>query len=146
MSCSNAISNSALPIAEIIRFDEHENPMTYNSGIIISPSVPANITMPETSSASTASGLYPPMNSPAGDVAGWMYLNLNSGLTTGGVNTVLHPAFPARASQNWVLISMFAEGRFGVDFDAAQLANGCTPPMGTVTPANPIAPGPNATP
>src|SRR5437762_9014139 len=137
VSCSNAISNSALPIAEIIRFDEHENPMTYNSGIIISPSVPANITMPETSSASTASGLYPPMNSPAGDVAGWMYLNLNSGPTTGGVNTVLHPAFPPRASQNWVLISMFAEGRFGVDFDAAQLANGCTPPMGIVTPVNP---------
>jgi hypothetical protein len=30
-------------------------------------------------------------------------------------------------SQNWVITSMSAEGRYSVDFDAAWLANGCTP-------------------
>ena len=60
-----------------------------------------------------------------------MYLNLNSGTTTGGVNTVLHPAFGPRPSQNWVVISMTGAGStaglFGVEFDATWLGNGCSP-------------------
>ena len=49
--------------------------------------------------------------------AGWMYLNLNglAGLST------------ARSTQGWVVVSMRAEGRYSVDFDATALGNGCSP-------------------
>jgi hypothetical protein len=136
-TCSNAVSNSALAITEIVRFDEHENPNTYNPGVIISPSVPATVTLPETSRSSTASAAFPTLSSPAGDTAGWMYMNLNSGTTVGGVNTTLHPNFGPRPSQNWVVVSMTGAGStaglFGVEFDATWLGNGCTPAIGTST-------------
>src|SRR5207253_1157778 len=135
--CSNAISNFALPITEIVRFDEHENPNTYSSGVIISPSVPATITLPETSRTSTASSTYPTLASPAGDTGGWMYLNLNTGVTApavaaNNVNLALHPTFPTpRPSQNWVIVSMTGAGSsaglFGVEFDATSLGVGCSP-------------------
>ena len=59
-----------------------------------------------------------------GATAGWMYLNLDNATN----DTPL-------ASQNWVVVSMRAEGRYSVDFDAAWLANGCTPeePISEVT-------------
>lgn len=130
--------NSFMPITEIVRFDEHENPFTYNPNVIISPSVPANITLPEASSTPTSSATFPVLASPTGDLGGWMYLNLNSGLVdwVGGtpapagvqVNLALHPNFPTpRPSQNWVVVSMTAAGLYSVDFDAAWLGNGCTP-------------------
>jgi len=38
---------------------------------------------------------------------------------------VVGAAFSARnVSQNWTIVSMFAEGRYSVDFDAAWLGNG----------------------
>jgi hypothetical protein len=53
-----------------------------------------------------------------------------------------------RPSQNWVTVSMFAEGRYSVDFDAASLGNGCSlspatndligPNGGVIGPTNPI--------
>jgi hypothetical protein len=130
--------NSFMPITEIVRFDEHENPQTFSPGVIISPSVPANITLPETSAPASSSGTFPALASPAGDVGGWIYMNLNSGLVdwNGGtpapagtqVNLALHPNFPTpRPSQNWVVVSMTASGLYSVDFDAAWLGNGCTP-------------------
>src|SRR5688572_27781679 len=48
------------------------------------------------------------------DTGGWMYLDLN------------HGSFSDRPSQNWVVVSMHAGGRFSVDFDAAALGNGCS--------------------
>jgi hypothetical protein len=128
-------SNSALAITEIVRFDEHENPQTFNNGVIISPSVPSTVTLPETSRNSTGGDRFPQLNSPAGDAGGWMYLNLNSGTTTGGVNAALHPLFGARPSQNWVVVSMTGAGStaglFGVEFDATFLGNGCSPAKAT---------------
>jgi hypothetical protein len=32
-------------------------------------------------------------------------------------------------SQNWVVVNLFAEDRYGVSFDAAWLGNGCSPAM-----------------
>jgi hypothetical protein len=52
------------------------------------------------------------------DVGGWVYFNLNS---RSGAQ------FTRNVSQNWVVVSMFAEGRFGVDYDATSLGNGCSP-------------------
>jgi hypothetical protein len=149
--CDFASSNSAMTIADIVRFDEHENPTAnVTTGVIFSPPQGTNpVTLPETSQTSTGpnSPIYPPISTAAGDVGGWMYLNLNNGNTLGtyssqrnlsgtppagsGQNTASTTAAPGeptngiRPSQNWVVISM-GSGRFSVDFDAAWLGNGCS--------------------
>ena len=48
-----------------------------------------------------------------------------------------------RQNQSWVMVSMYAEGRFAVLFDATPLGNGCSksPPNGTT-----IGPAPNVNP
>jgi hypothetical protein len=141
---NSADLNSALPVTAIVRFDEHENPAIASS-VPISTPLPTSpgATFPETSTTSTAGSNYPQFasGSPAGDVGGWMYLNLNSGevCTLCVANTTLHPTWPnagARASQNWVIVAMnggtggaATSGLFGVDFDAAWLGNGCNPPI-----------------
>jgi hypothetical protein len=54
-----------------------------------------------------------------GAVSGWMYLNLD------------HDQTDALAHQNWVVVSMRAEGRYSVDLDAAAMGNGCSAAAGT---------------
>lgn len=135
--------NGSMPYAEIVRFDEAENPTTLNPGCRVSPCQTTVGTLPETSSTDVTAGagdVFPPNNGTA--VGGWMYLNLNNDPTLAGIGQ--YPAtFPAgygavRPSQNWVTVQMTAEGRYGVDFDAAYLGNGCTPivaPGATIGPA-----------
>ena len=70
--------------------------------------------------------------STSGDVGGWMYFNLNNNSVAGTYSVARPGFFPpgvTRPSQNWVIVSMFAEGRFSVDFDAAWLGNGCSAPV-----------------
>jgi hypothetical protein len=127
--------NSAITITEMVRFDEHENSNSVAPPQIISPPIPGTVNvLPETSSTSTTSSVFPGLT-PSGDLGGWMYLNLDNGFS-GSVysspaldNPVAHPTFVDRASQNWVIISMFAEGRYSVDYDAAWLGNGCSAPV-----------------
>jgi len=144
VTCSTPPSlNSNMNVAEIVRFDEHENPNTFAAGQIVSPLPTSAVTLPETSRTSTTSSVYPTLNSPAGDTAGWMYMNLNSGVTipalpANNVNLALHPTFPTpRPSQNWVVVSMTGAGStaglFGVEFDATWLGNGCSPAAGGST-------------
>ncbi len=155
-TCTNATANSALAVAEIVRFDEHEN-YTSNTptGSPVSPvTVPGGISLPETSAQPTSnSAVFPAMNFASGDVSGWMYLNLNNGgslnysAARGGAANIAGFAVNGtivRPSQNWVIVSMFAEGRYSVDFDAAWLGNGCSAPaaisaatsgLGTIGPA-----------
>jgi hypothetical protein len=143
-SCASASSNAALAIGDIVRFDEHENPTTnVITGVIVSPPpTTATPTLPETSSTSVSGALFPPIATTAGDVGGWMYLNLNNGNilatystqagrnlggtppTQAGMAPTTAPGTP-RPSQNWVVVSM-ASGQFSVDFDAAWLGNGCS--------------------
>ena len=92
----------ALPHSNVVRFDEHENATAPGAD------------------ASTAATLLLPINAPimppasaAGDHGGWFWLSLDNGTMK-------------RPSQNWVIVQMNAEGRYGVDFDATFLANGCT--------------------
>jgi len=125
-------ANSAIPVTEIVKFDEHENASISTGGIIFSPP-PPQFGLPETSSQPLSGAVFPSTPTAAGDVAGWTYLNLNSGLMT---RTAPIPAGSAaiagstpRASQNWVIVSMSAEGRYQVDFDAAWLGNGCSAPV-----------------
>jgi hypothetical protein len=144
-TCANYILNSNIGIAEVVRFDEHENAFIAGSGIIISPPPPGAPGTAETQALLTGpNSTFFPANTSTADVAGWMYLNLNNGGSAGGGGTVAYssarPGFNgagtsttvgARQSQNWVIVSMFAEGRYSVDFDAAWLGNGCSPSPAT---------------
>lgn len=127
--------NGSLGITEIVRFDERENPSTTAGPPAISPAPPNVASLPEASSVPTTDSVFPP-GTGSGDLGGWMYLNLHNG---GSSNF----SGQARPSQNWVVVSMTAEGRFGVDFDAAHLGNGCSP---AVAAGATIGPSPNATP
>jgi len=133
-ACSGAQAaslNSNIAVAEVVRFDEHENSTVLGGGVIISPPPPGAPGTPETGSYNTAtSSIFPTTTS--ADLGGWMYLNLNNGgsanystarvgFAPAGSSTLVRP------SQNWVIIQMFAEGRYSVDFDAAWLGNGCSP-------------------
>jgi hypothetical protein len=96
-------TNSVMPVATVIRFDEFENPTL----TAIAPNSPA------TASISTASSVFPPLF--GASLTGWMYIDLdNRTLST-------------RSSQNWVTVRMRAEGRYGVTYDAIALKNGCVP-------------------
>jgi hypothetical protein len=152
-TCANAVANRDLLVPEVVRFDEHENPNIFSLPQICTVS-PITITLPATSRTSSASGSYPPMNSPSADIAGWLYLNLDSGKANAVVNTISHPNFTSRRpSQNWVSVSMTAggptSGLFGIESDATALGNGCTPATAVTNAdggAKPIGPAPNANP
>jgi hypothetical protein len=134
---NSADLNSALPVVDIVRFDEHENPILTPQSPVSGPQQPAgSFTFPETGTYSTAdANHFPQFGAGAtADNAGWMYLNLNSTQAPTAPNLALHPNFPTpRASQNWVIVSMTAggssNGLFGVDFDATWLGNGCSAPV-----------------
>jgi hypothetical protein len=145
--CSSAYTannNVNLSVAEIVRFDEHENPYIGATNVNCSPNCgPGTIALPETSATNTANpAIYPVMT--GADVGGWMYLNLDDGGSAnysvtrgnvsqaGGISNLGSP----RPSQNWVVVEMFGNvgsSRLTVDFDAMWLGNGCSPVTGTST-------------
>ncbi|HEX6158711.1 MAG TPA: hypothetical protein VF111_01005, partial [Thermoanaerobaculia bacterium] len=125
-------------LAEVVRFDERENPMTF---------VPAEGNhLPATARLSTLSDYLPALTT--GDVHGWIYINADNGGSasyhsardrTSGSSTKNGP----RPGQSWVLPMMSAEGRYSMAMPATMLANGCTPsaaknatikPAGNATP------------
>ena len=128
-SCKGAWLNSGMPIAQTIRFDEHENSTTYVPRITCSPICGPTYQASSSSfiASTTSTSLFPP-KPPSTDIAGWMYLNLNN-------------KAGSRPSQNWVIVSMYA-GANAVEFDAAQLGNGCSAaapaPVGEIGPSGGI--------
>jgi hypothetical protein len=145
-SCADAKASAEMNVAEIVRFDEHENPFTLSQQLNCTCFTPAP-TLPATSSFGSANPLYPALTTP--DVGGWFYLNLDNGGSTtysvtkdvGGVpgptngRTVLAPVgstttIGPRPSQNWVTVTMFGNlgtSHMTAEFDAASLGNGCSP-------------------
>jgi len=114
------LGNASVPILEMVRFDEDENPVTFTPDVIMPPLPPPASSLPSTSNiAASNTSIFPP--NPGGDLAGWIYLNLDNDEREGGANTI--------ASQNWVVVSLRAQGRFSVDFDAPALGNGCSAPV-----------------
>ncbi|HSP13515.1 MAG TPA: hypothetical protein VLV78_02040 [Thermoanaerobaculia bacterium] len=121
-ACGDYVQNSAMPAAEIVRFDEHENAST---NIATFSSATAN--------AAIQSTTFPAIVSQ--DAGGWLYMNLNNGGSQRysasragyGAGIVRATAYPRNVSQNWVTVNLFAEDRYGVNYDAAWLSNGCTP-------------------
>lgn len=133
------LPNATISLTEGVRFDEHENNATVFGDSCAgrpSPCIPGQAgTLPETSSTPTTNGVFPQLVSPAGDVGGWIYLNLNNGdpaiaLSLPYGNARASGAPYAGVSQNWVTLTQAADaaaGRFSVEFDAAALGNGCSP-------------------
>jgi hypothetical protein len=117
------LNGGQIAITELTMFDEEENPYM----------VAGQRTLPSTSMTNVAdTTIFPP--NPGGFVAGWMYFNLDSDYTD------------QTSSQNWIVTSMRAEGRFSTDQDATALGNGCSPPVGPSeihTPDGPVI-GPSA--
>jgi len=109
-ACNDYARNgsSEMSVRSVIRFDEHENPTTLASSCL--PLYCPNLTLPATSSTETGAALFP-LISNSGDLGGWTSFDLS------------HSA--ANRSQNWVVVSMSAEGRYSVAFDALALSNGC---------------------
>jgi len=139
-SCTDAESSATMAVAEVVRFDEHENPFTLGS--VSRPQLAA------TSSTSSSNSFYPAMAS--SDLGGWFYLNLNNGGSTTysatqnglapvGSSTTSGP----RPSQNWVTVTLWGThlhgNRLAAEFDAASLGNGCSP-AAFPTSAAPIGP------
>jgi len=140
--CTDYVINSRIPLVEIVRFDERENAGVLGTGLIFSPPTITSPITAETQRVPVTDGLFPTVLGST-DVGGWMYFNLNNGgdaftstlsppftpyrATRPGFGTgALAPGFSRDVSQNWVIVSMFAEGRYGVDYDAAWLGNGCS--------------------
>jgi hypothetical protein len=130
--------NGALGVAELVRFDEEENPTTLTPAEEVSPPIETDVALAETGLYDVTDITVFPEN-PDDAIGGWMYMNLNEPAA---------PEYPLGvATQNWVIVSMRAEGRFSVDFDAAWLGNGCTPEEATSDEAtNPIGPAANFNP
>ena len=106
-------ANATVPYLSIVRYDEFENP-TVGSG---------PRTFPVAASAATTSAVFPPRV--GASVAGWMLINLDNSAGASASSAYSTP----RPSQNWIVVKMQAEGRYGVEYDATALANGCTNPL-----------------
>jgi hypothetical protein len=115
--CSVA-ANRVIPLLNtFVRFDEEENPTTWSPNVIIL--VPAyNGTFPAVSRVSANDQILPP--NPDSALSGWMYFSLD--------NPAAKETPVDLASQSWVIVSMRDAGRYSVDFDAASMGNGCSPP------------------
>lgn len=139
--CSSYVTNRAMRVSDVVRFDERENLTTLAPQVIILlPGSTLPVT-PATSMIPTTSPLFPILSS-SGDAGGWLYFNLDSRDDAAGAAP--RPFSTDRASQNWMTISMLSQdGRYDVDFDATSLGNGCSPaapaPSGV---SNPIGPRP----
>lgn len=138
-SCADVDENSQIPLEEIVRFDESENPTTLAGSICEFSPCPGEqfVSFPETGAWDTSDAdHFPPDYTGTDDLGGWTYMNLNhSELDVAGVTS---------GSQNWVVVNMTAEGRYGVLFDAAWLANGCAadPGQSEISTAGGIVLGP----
>lgn len=120
--CDDVPANGELLVTESVIFDEDENGEgVAGDEIIVSPPIGVDaITLPETSLTNIEDDDVFPQGVPA--IGGWVYLNLDNGTEDNIAGDNIY------ASQNWVVVSMRAEDRYSVDFDAAALGNGCTPP------------------
>ncbi|HEX2834308.1 MAG TPA: hypothetical protein VHW00_14965 [Thermoanaerobaculia bacterium] len=101
-ACGDYPANGAIPVSEIVVWDEEENV----------EGATTSATLPEAALVSIAD---PSVFPRAGNAtAGWTYFNLDNG------------ALDGKATQNWVIVSNRAS-----DNDAAALGNGCTPETAT---------------
>ncbi len=127
-ACADYASNDNMPVAELVRFDERENAAVLGGTIALTTNHPRGFSA--ASVVAPYSAQFPMIYTT--DFGGWAYLNLSNG----GHSTysASRPGFESNdnirgVSQNWVVVNMFAEGRYGVSYDAPWLGNGCSPAM-----------------
>jgi hypothetical protein len=143
LDCDDLPDNGNLVVTESVSFDEDENGLgVAGAEIIVSPAIGAeDIVLPETSLTAVGDEDVFPQETFEDSTAGWVYLNLDNGFdeTDAGAGADF-------ASQNWVVVSMRAQGTYSVDFDAAWLGNGCSPvaEVSDFTEAGGDLPGPAA--
>jgi len=140
--------NASMGIAELVRFDERENAAILGGTLIVSPPPAGAPGLPEASRTPVSSSNFPQITTT--DAGGWMYLNLSNGGAASAPAGADNPyrsqiagygaAGRRNVSQNWTIVSMFAEGRYGVDYDAAWMGNGCSGPISASTSTTRIAP------
>ncbi len=103
-----------LEAAQIVIFDEQEQPVTAEDCPSGDPTCEQEITIPnEVNRVDVAGDLLAPFN------FGWVYLNLQHGEVI--------PIYGDTFAQSWVTAVMEADGRFSAGFDAIQLDNANTP-------------------
>jgi hypothetical protein len=125
-TCADYPANAALPVREVVVFDEAEN-LAVNAD---------PLTLPETSLLPVTDDGLPQLTN--GATGGWTYFNLD------------RVAGDGEATQNWVVVSLHSQAGYGGDFDATVLGNGCTPESGVSQASQPggivIGPAPNNNP
>jgi hypothetical protein len=139
-SCSD-YKNNQLQMGEAVRFDEQENATVFEVCQFCQRPDATPLTM---AISATHGTLLPPIAT-AGDAGGWLYLNVDNG---GSANySAARPGYGqrGRASQAWVITSMFAEPTYATETAAIALGNGCSPRAG-ITAQSQIGPAPNPTP
>ena len=157
-SCADYASNDDIPAVELVRFDEHENAAVIGGSSALTKNQPRGFSA--ASLVAPYSGRFPLLYTT--DFGGWAYLNLNNGGAAGSTYSATRAGFgsadakgnqfPRNVSQNWVVVNMFAEDRYGVSFDAAWLGNGCSPAMPQTSSAKAgsvkgrVGPAPNVNP
>jgi hypothetical protein len=116
--CGAYENEALLDVLEIVRFDEAENGAAIVPDFRLPPFGRRTMLPPSSRTDVTDPDIFPQLAN--GPVAGWLYLNLDdchlsSALCGEGAPT-----------QNWVVTSMRAQGRFSTDADASALGNGCS--------------------
>ena len=109
--CEKYKCNAKLQVVEFVTFDEDENGVgeAPEEGPVCTPIQLEFVTNAAFSARVGRRGVFPYLDN--GAIGGWIYMNL---------------ANESVARQAWVISSMSAEGRYGVDMDATWLGNGCT--------------------
>jgi hypothetical protein len=116
--CGGAVSWFPLNQADVVSFDEQENPtdLCFRGSNVSPPTGGFDTCFPlEAQRVSLQGGnvVADDPNPPA--LFGWIYLNLNTAVAGGAAN--INPL----TAQAWVTVVMSAEGRYSVGFDAIQL-------------------------
>jgi hypothetical protein len=120
-SCSSNPSWFPLSQTDVVSFDEQEHPtdLCFQSDNVSPPTGGVNTCFPlETQRVHLLGGNVIGADPTPPTPFGWIYLNLNHTLASGD-------PYPGRA-QAWVVITMSAEGRYEVGYDAVQLDNATT--------------------
>jgi hypothetical protein len=122
-SCADYEDNGEILVAESVAFDEDENGLgsSLESEIFIpNPIGREPIVLPATSNIAAGDWDVFPQDTFEDEISGWVYFNLDDGKDDD------HRG----AHQNWVVVTIQAQGLYSATFDAAWLGNGCSPAVG----------------
>lgn len=119
IACDTLDDNGLIEVAESVVFDENENGEGVKAPECNFLCIPnGEIVTPTTSRLSIQPGSEVfPQNLLGTTLAGWLYLNLDDRNQENG------------AHQNWIVVSMRAQGRYSGDMDGIALGNGCSAPL-----------------